>query len=438
MKLPAPRVIAIDDVQDDLDELTKALNRHGAACLPIHFSGDDGVVPRCPAVRVIFADLHLVPGHTEDAKQQFSVIASLIEEKIKPSGAYLVILWTRYPEEASACREFLHERLEAVSKPFAVVPLDKSEYLDDKKDHPDVGQPNPGKSLEHDIERVVLGLPHVAALLNWEERALEASAATVGAIQSLAVHSAGADDPEKEFASLLGSLATAAAGEHVATDPFQAVNGALLPIVADRLAAIPSSRFDDALWRKALVLGGKNQQLDLETAARLNRLLHFAMPPESVRGDERGAVIALPEKYRGDAFKETFGLSASDAASGQFACSGIEDAANSDRWVLVQCQAACDYAQRQPGPVPFHLGLLVPNRKVPTPPQALWRSPCFDREGEVCCLHVNARFSLSLPRAQVEVSEAMFRLREQLVNQLIYNLHSYGARPGIVSFREQS
>lgn len=434
MKLPAPRVIAIDDVQEDLDALTRALNSYGAACLPIHFSGDDSVVPRCPAVRVIFADLHLLPGHTEDATQQFSVIASLIQRKIKPSGAYLVILWTRYPEEASACREFLHERLEVVSKPFAVVPLDKSEYLDDKRYHSDVGPPNPGKSLEGDIEHVVLGLPHVAALLNWEERALEASAATVGAIQSLAVCSAGADDPEKEFASLLQSLATAAAGKHAAADPFQAVTGALLPILADRLATIPSN--DDALWRSALKGSGTHQKLDLETAARLNRLLHFA-PPEAVRGDERGAVIALPVQYRGDAFEATFGLCASKVAENQFARRELDDAKNSDVWVMVQCQAACDYAQEQPGPVPFQLGLLVPNEqrsKKGRPPAALWQSPCFDLDSEICFLHVNARFSLSLPRSQAKAGKPLFRLREQLLNQLIYVLHSYGARPGIVRF----
>lgn len=202
-------MIAIDDEQDDLNALTDALNSYGAACLPIHFSGDDAVVPPCPAVRVIFFDLNLLPGHTEDPKQQFSLIASLIEEKIKPSGAYLVILWTRYPEEASECRQFLQERLEGVSKPFAVEALDKSDYLRDKSDHSDVGQPNPVKDLPDAIEDVVSGLPQVAALLNWEERVLDASAVTVGSIQSLAVTSAGAGNPDKELGSLLVSLATA-------------------------------------------------------------------------------------------------------------------------------------------------------------------------------------------------------------------------------------
>lgn len=429
-------MIAIDDEQDDLNALTDALNSYGAACLPIHFSGDDAAVPPCPAVRVIFFDLNLLPGHTDDPTQQFSLIASLIEEKIQPSGPYLVILWTRYQDEALACRRFLQERLEGVSKPFAVKSLDKSDHLRDKSDHSDVGQPNPVKDLPDAIEDVVSGLPQVAALLNWEERVLDASAVTVGSIQSLAVTSAGAGSPDKELGSLLGSLATAAVGKHAEADPFQAVNGALLPILADRLAAIPSN--DDALWREALEGCGTQQKLDLPTVARLNRLLHFDMLRETIRGDERGAVIVLPEQYRGDAFEEAFGLSDTGELAKQFAFRKLEGEANLGTWVLVQCQAACDYAQKQPGPIPYQLGLLVSSERIKTGsvPMAVWRSPCFEIEGEACYLHVNARFSLSLPRAHAEAEKPLFRLRDQLLNQLIYELHGYGARPGIVSFRK--
>ena len=108
------------------------------------------------------------------------------------------------------------------------------------------------------------------------------------------------------------------------------------------------------------------------------------------------------------------------------------------RWVLVQTQAACDYAQAQPGPLPFHLGLCLPASEARRgmPPAALWRSPCFDLDGKPHFLHVNARFQMSLPSAEVAEAQPLFRLREQLLNDLIYRLHSHGARPGIISFHE--
>ena len=432
MKLPAPRVVAIDDDQGDLDELTRALNRHGAACLPVPFSGDDTDVPRCPAVRVIFVDLHLIQGQTDDPTQQFGVIAGLIENRIQPAGPYLVILWTRYPEEALNLQRFLDERLEGVAKPFAVIPLGKDNFLEG-------GQLKSVDSLANAIECAVSRLPQVAALLNWEERVLDASAATVGSIQSLAIDSGGARDLHEELGSLLQCLAEAAVGtEHVDADPFRAANAALLPILADRLAASQSSDPDNQLWRTALPGSSAHEDLDPDTVASLNQLLHFAMPPEPGRGDERGAVIALPEQYSGCEFKATFGLEASTAAVKQFACRKVDDVATAGRWVLVQCQAACDYAQKQPGPIPFHLGFLVPDEdraKRGTAPAALWKSPCFKFKDGRYFLHVNVRFSLSLPQELAKVEQPVFRLREQLLNHLIHTVHCYGLRQGIISFR---
>ena len=431
MKLPAPRVIAIDDDRGDLNESTRALNWYGAACLPVPFRDDAGV-PRCPAVRVIFADLHLLPRQPEGPAPQFAVIGNLIENRIQPAGPYLVILWTRHPEEASEFRRFLEKRLEEVAKPVSVVSLNKNKFLEG-------GQLKSVASLANAIDRVVLGLPQVSALLNWEERVLDASAATVGSIQSLANDSRGTRELHEELGGLLKSLADAAVGrEHVTENPFQAVNGALLPILADRLAAIQSSEPDNQVWRTALAGSGAHEDLDTDTAASLNRLLHFALPPEPIRGDERGAVIALPEQYRNCEFQSTFGLDARSAAK-QFACREPEDVASAGEWVLVQCQAACDYAQKQPGPIPFHLGLLLPDEKRPKnrkPPDALWQSPCFDFKGERYFLHVNARFSLSLSRGLLGAGQPVpvLRLREQLLNQLIHRVHCYGLRPGIISF----
>ena len=31
----------------------------------------------------------------------------------------------------------------------------------------------------------------------------------------------------------------------------------------------------------------------------------------------------------------------------------------------------------------------------------------------------------------------MFRLREQILNQLTYHIHTHGARPGMIAFRDK-
>ena len=428
--LPAPRVVAIDDEPKHLEGLTQGLSRYGTACLPIHFTGETAEIPPCPHVRVIFADLHLIVGTPRDHAQDFSTIGGLLEDTIKPSGPYFIVLWTMYPDQADGLHGFLKERLQDVSKPFAVQALDKNGHLD-----PDGSVKSP-ESLVKAIRQVVEEQPQIGALLNWEERVLGAAADAVSSIMELAESAAEGMKSGEEVGRLLMSLAVAAVGEeHAGGDRFRAVNEGLLPILGDRIASMRSREADSELWQAAL--GQVGARLSLDEAARLNRLLHIA--PLTPDGDrtERGAVIALPEEFSGEAFAETFDLTPEEAAERQFWRKHPQENADPFQWVLVQTQAACDYAQTQPGPLPFHLGLRLPTLEARsgTPPAALWRSPCFEQDGQAHFLHVSARFQMSLPSRKAEQAQQLFRLREQLLNDLIYQIHGYGARPGIISFR---
>ena len=431
MRLPAPRVIVIDDEREHLEGLVQGLNQYGAACLPVHFTGEAAIDPY-PQVRVIFADLHLSGGPPGDHARDFSMIGGLIEETIQPSGPYFIVLWTKYPDEADKLNNYLAKGLQSVTKPFTVQALDKKDYLDSQGD-----VKNPEELVEA-IEQVVAKQPQAGALLNWEERVLGAAADTISSIAAMAESAAGEADSGGEVGRLLGRLAVGAVGsKHVEKDRFRAVNDALLPILADRIASMRSQDTDNELWRNALEGAGAGSRLTRDEAAKLNRLLHIApSTPDDDRG-ERGVVILLPEEFLGKAFMRTFDLTATEAMEDQFGCKRSEEDDDQVRWVLVQTQAACDHAQNQPGPLPFHLGLCLPasrNRKRKKPPVALWRSPCFEYESGASFLHVSARFQVSWPRNRARRETPLFRLREQLLNDLIYHLHGYGARPGIISF----
>ena len=431
--LPTPRIIAIDDDEKHLDGITKGLNQYGAACLPIHFTGDTDDIKSYPHphVRVIFADLHLTVGSMgNDHAQHFSLIVSLIEGTIQPSGPYILILWTRYAEEAARLQQFLEERLQDIPKPLSVTAIDKTPYLNngDLK--------NPDKLVE-EIEKSFQHQPQIAAILNWEKQVSDAAADTVSSIFSLATTAPGDQDRGKEVGRLLARLAVEAVGkEHVEQDRFHAVNEALLPILADRVAAMRSPDINNEIWQEAFGSSDANNALSLEEAARLNSQVHIALAKEN-QGAERGAVIELPDELSSE-FEQTFGLTQEVAAEKQFHCKDFTQGPNECRWVLVQCQAVCDYAQTQPGPLPYYLGLELPperearNRK---PPEALWISPHFYRSGAVRHLHVNSRFPISLLHSKAEEAQAIYRLREQLTSALIFHIHSHGARPGMLSFR---
>lgn len=428
---PAPRIIAIDDEQEDLDGLAKGLNQMGLACLSFHFTGDTEGIRSCPHVRVIFADLHLNEGSAgSDNTQHFSLIGGLIQDTIKPSGPYILILWTKYSDKADSLHRFLGERLETTPRPLAVKAIDKMHHLEPN------GNVRSTEKLVAEITSLLDKEPQIAAMLDWEEKVLNATASTVSSIFNLAEEQNRGDDVGR----LLARLALEAVGEnHVEPDRFHAVNEALLPILTDRIAAMRSKDDSEKIWKSAFNSSDTESALSLEKAAKLNRLIHIASPMDAEDGTQRGAVIALPGKLSGNAFEREFSLKQEEAASKQFLCKNFAEENEKFRWVLVQCQAVCDYAQNQPGPLPYYLGLELPQASVSKsgkPPAALWTSPPFESEGATRLLHVSARFQVSLLAADMKKAEPLYRLREQLLNDLIYQIHGYGARPGMLSFHE--
>ena len=125
-----PRVVVIDDEKSHLDGLADTLDHHDIPCHRIHYTGEPDTIPYCPDARLVIADLHLGSGALgADPTTDFSVLGTLLEEDIRPSGPYAILLWTKYPELASKLQEFL-ERLRGVPKPVVVTALPKADHLD--------------------------------------------------------------------------------------------------------------------------------------------------------------------------------------------------------------------------------------------------------------------------------------------------------------------
>ena len=430
--LGSPRIVAIDDDDAHLGELANGLSRNGVACLQIHFTGDPTGIEPCPDVRIVFADLHLGAGTPSDHKADFAVITALLEDTIKPSGPYFIVLWTQFKDQAPALRDYLDERLgPGVTKPFDVCPLPKAEHINLDGD----GKVKDQGKLIAAIGKIIRASPQVGAVVEWESQVFGAAGRTVSSILDLA---SGKDGKErgKDVGRILGRLAVEAVGkDHVDRDRFRAVNDALLPILADRIARTRSGRIDDKLWRAALTIPATREWPSDEESATLNRLVHVAAAG-GISPRERGAVIPLPASHR-VVFYDLFGITEKGAATKRFRCKNFDPNSGRFRWVLVQCQAACDYAQSNPGSVLFYLGLDFPEEHRATsgnPPDSTWRGPMFEFGGQIRRLRVNAGFPLALASNVIQGVQPLYRLREQILNDLVYHLHSHGARPGMMSF----
>ena len=430
--LGSPRIVAIDDQREHLTGLASCLNRNGVACLQICFAGDAKGIKACPNVRVIFADLQLVAGAGSDHTKDFATIGGLIEDTIKPVGPYYIVLWTRYPDQAPALMEFLSQRLgRDVTGPFGVHPLSKSEHIDSD------GSISNDEKLMEAISNIVRGSPQVGALFEWEGRVMGATGRTVASIFDLAP-AADTGERSDRLGKILGHLGMEAVGRpHLATNQFRAINEALLPILADRITGMRLEGHESELWRAALKIPARRAALSVEEAARLNRLVHIAHA-EGTSPSARGVVVPLPDSYRAD-FCDHFGISETKAAGERFRCKKYDSDSSCFRWVLIQCQPACDYAQSNAGSLPYYLGLDFPEEhrsKGGKLPQSTWRGPAFELDGEIRRLRVNSGFPLALAASAVQPIKPLYRLREQLLNGLVYHLHSHAARPGMMSFGE--
>ena len=430
MMLATPRIVVIDDEPEHLLGLADCLNQQGFACLRVHFTGDPAGVTACPDVRIIFADLHLGMGSPSDHKINFGMIDGLLRDSIKPSGPYVIILWTQFPEQADELRAFLERPETEVVTPFDVRPLAKADHLDAD------GHVKDQDALVNAIDRIVRDSPQLAAMFDWEARVLGATGRTVSSILELA-GTAGMAERGTEVGSILTRLAIEAVGaKNVNGDRFRAVNEALLPILADRVSALRSSAPDQELWSQALEPIAGLPGLSLENAARLNSLVHIADADET-DVTERGVVAGLPGRYQ-RRFERCFGISEADAATDEFRCQGFDRDDARFRWVLVQCEAACDHAQAKPGTLPFFLGLVFPaGNAAGMPPMSTWRGPALHLDGDARLIRVSARFPVALPRSYAPAVTPLFRLREQMLNHLTYHIHTHGARPGTIEFRGQ-
>lgn len=432
MAIASPaKVVVIDDDPRDLRQLVDALHRCKVSCLPLSFPEDISEFPADPHVRIIFVDLNLTSHSVpDDHAANFDAIKSLIFETIKPLGPYFVALWTSHQGYAGALEAHLDESCGGVPKPEAVVTLDKTEHTREGA-RPD--------ALIRDIDRIFREAPHVAVLLAWESHVMNAASQTVAEVGRLATLGNDGAQGSPGLPGLLAHLAVAAVGRgHMEKNRFRALSQALVPVLADRVA-LSSTRGSWAesvhdLCDAAFDAKNLNVGLHAKVAARLNTSSLLATDDVQSATD-RGVVLQLSD-VREEPFSDWFGVD--ELATAQRDFGRKADAPGSGRWVLVQARAACDHAQGRPGPLPFYVGLelsadLVRGGSLPA---ACWKGPEFWLDGDIRVLLINARFGVFLTEGDLSsANEPRYRLREPLLADLLFHIHKYGARPGMISFR---
>ncbi|MBP3983600.1 hypothetical protein J5837_04100 [Pseudoxanthomonas helianthi] len=412
------RIVVIDDEEAYLTQLAGTLHRMGVPCIPIHYTGgipeDAGWLSGC---RIAFCDLHLMPA-AANIKSNYAAIGSLLDRMATKESSLLLVLWTRYPEDAAGLEEYLAER-HPDSVPATILPLDKKDFGGDR-----------GADLPNAVRDKLQGIPQLRALYEWQDDVSTAAAACVGSLVGLARGMDG--DMNGSLDKVLSALAQKATGvEIAAAHPGAALQDILSALLADRLSHLPEDAQHDELWKKAMpsaMASTKCGAAVVGGVAAINTALHIAHPHgEHMSGRDRGAVIAVPCP---SLFRHRF-ASNEKAVREKFAIKHDTPV----RWVGIQIEASCDHAQRKSLSIPYILGAEVASDTKPTNSSpAVWKSPVFlSEKKEAVKIFANVGLTTSISWKRAEGRSVLYRFRDPLVSALTVIKAQHEMRPGIIS-----
>ena len=420
----ANRVIAVDDEPEYLNQLCKALHGLGIPCIPIKYPDDlpaEGVA-WFKGIRIAFCDLQLVKGAARH-EIHYAAIGSMLDRMSSGERYPLVlILWTAYPTYAKELKDYLAQR-HAASLPIALLALDKADFP-------------PGESMEKLPEAIKTELdtiPQLRALFEWEDDVARAGNACVSALLSLAAQGQG--DLKDSLDELLSSLACAATGSELASiDPGASIQEALVPLLADKLSHLPNDATRNERWKTAMpgAVNRRRFQSSPSRIAAINTALNVFHAPEgqvALKASERGAVIEIECP---SIFMHRFSMSREEVLRKFY----LKDNATKHRWVAIQVEAACDFAQQKSPCIPYVLAIEKPadTKLIKDRPDSVWVSPIFLSEtGEEVHLVANVRYTAMISPRKAKSRDALYRLRELAVNELAFCKSQHESRPGLVA-----
>ncbi|WP_426766147.1 hypothetical protein ACP3TD_06165 [Pseudarthrobacter sp. 1G09] len=481
------RFVVIDDNALHAHAIAACVQELGSSCAVVVWSVEADVPAHVfLGARVIFMDLQLQDRTVGDFRRHFAEIQRILGQVINPQGGpYMLVLWTDAPERAEELEAYLETNLFGKSphtRPIRLLPLSKSDFIDSS-----TGTPLNSTDLGSKIRADISSVPSMAALLQWESDVL---AATNGVLQNVVSAAIDGNGKLVDLPSVLKRIAIDVAGQaHAEADPEAAIHMALLPLLQDQIQFSASAEGPPTVWPRAFENAPeKLPNLSRERAARLNSSLHLRFSSNGVMSPTSwGAICTLEEKFPWCDFGMTdaqdyvdsvviLGVDtkwadnstdmpaevaavhpAREADAEPPAEKVVESPSEEVGDLLVEsdgseqrrvhlCQirtgAACDFAQKADGPIPYVLAAFIPVRKDNPkkrpelkPRSTAWMSPLLDiGDWGRGYLFVEPRFSRTRGADQTTSFSVIASIREQLLMELISAMSHHASRPGITQF----
>jgi hypothetical protein len=454
-----PRVLVVDNKQEELDQITRALHSALIPCLPVLYNSADwpdsapGKVNT--AIRLVFLDLNLADATAPSAK---TIVPHTVEvlKHLVIDGPYVLVFWSKHAEIAEEVIELMRERYtEEVVPPIKWLAINKLDFqISDTQET----KAEPKKTLSELVASLLNEPSTLLALSNWEARVMNSVAATVSRLFAIAADR----DPwdfegtNQRLEGLLTWIAHEAVGRQIAKMcPSEALEQGLVAALGDDLSRTQADPEYIEAWLAAMPNLGKAEFAhDPAFATHLNQVFHIDASVTDILA--RGTFRFISDgNSTNEKCKEIFGQTIK-ALKGEFLnISSIPEDQRTDvlescKLGLVELSASCDYAQRKDRSYRFVLATIIPIEysqfalfgDAPdggVPPKlvkhdAVYRLPAFQVAERAFVCKLNFRHILGLPATSPVLGEAYFRIRAPLLDEIAYRCSSHLARPGIVAF----
>ena len=433
MILQAARVVVIDDNEQHLAALSRAIGALGSACLSFHYRDEHPNRDQLAGARLIFCDLQLGGDTlTTDKTTFYANIASMLEGGISADhGPYLLIVWSQFGEEPDKLNEYMSV-LEPGQRPFAVVALDKNTFIDTA-----TNEVREDENLVAEVKKSVESQPGLVAMLDWEELVAKAASRTTSRLWDLCLDCEG-NETDGVLRNTLGRLARGAGGPNASDHPGDSVREALSPLLEDQIATV---EMDENRWSAAVRFGAGAAA----PPSRLYTAFHFEIQTGAA-ASARGVASSLPKKWLSTKkFSKRFGSSPSDVLKlCGYRGENLDCAEESASWYLVQINAACDYGSEDPGYLPYCLAAAVPTTRIKdgesVPLKASQKHKgSVEKTREVALqggknerLFLFGGFVMGFRKSKTVNFKPVFRIRPALLDKLILDMRVNSARLGVL------
>jgi hypothetical protein len=426
---PGAKIIAIDDDEDDLRAVLASLRNLGLACVSYQYPDEQPGEQVFHGVRLFISDINLLGGGSPgDETKALAPVISLIERIIpEDNGPYALITWSTTGLHDALIRRIAETGSLKGRQPFFSTFLSKAELKED------------AAKLTDAVKAIFRKEAPFGALLSWESAVTRAGEKVLRDMELFSASFPG-DTPSQRMDAILSKLAVDAFGkQHVKEHRVESVNEALFPLLGDALNSEFFRDPTDDIWVKAVTRFEEDHKIDAKIISQLNSMV-IVEKGTGIKAYRRGAILEMPDKWLlGPNFEELFGATAL-----AFKESILKvDLSVGSRWILVQAQAACDFAQPRVGPIPYLLAAIIPasTKRKGTLPQSVWKSPRLAPVDGICneefCIEIIHSVAINMTRRMLEIMKfkVIGRLKDQIIDSIAFEHHSHGSRPGFVSFR---